>query len=146
MTALLDFTLYSFPFPTHLGPLDLYLDSHRSIVNTHGIPLYYRNMLCSSNVHTYGDTLCALFRVARIRDFSMLFVRYGAPYILCEREKSQGTQKLSNVVVYLCPLLHIWASAELMHNLLKMMVVADSAGDASSVRMHAYREYSECRI
>jgi hypothetical protein len=28
-------------------------------------------------------------------------------------------------------LLHIWASAELMHNLFKMMVVADSAGDAS---------------
>jgi hypothetical protein len=28
-------------------------------------------------------------------------------------------------------MLHIWASAELMHNLLKMMVVADSAGDAS---------------
>jgi hypothetical protein len=27
--------------------------------------------------------------------------------------------------------LHIWASAELMHNLLKMMVVPDSAGDAS---------------
>jgi hypothetical protein len=28
-------------------------------------------------------------------------------------------------------LLHIWASAELMHNLLKMMVIPDSAGDAS---------------
>jgi hypothetical protein len=28
-------------------------------------------------------------------------------------------------------MLHIWASAELMHNLLKMMVIADSAGDAS---------------
>jgi hypothetical protein len=43
MTALLDFALYSFPFPTHLGPLDLYLDSHRSIANTHGSPLHYRN-------------------------------------------------------------------------------------------------------
>jgi hypothetical protein len=44
VTALLDFTLYSFPFPTHLGPLDLYLDSHCSIANTHGSPLHYRNM------------------------------------------------------------------------------------------------------
>jgi hypothetical protein len=39
VTALLDFTLYSFPFPTHLGPLDLYLDSHRTIANAHGSPL-----------------------------------------------------------------------------------------------------------
>jgi hypothetical protein len=31
------------PFPTHLGPLDLYLDSHRSIDNTRGSPLHYRN-------------------------------------------------------------------------------------------------------
>jgi len=31
------------PFPTHLGPLDLYLDSHRSIANTHGSPLHHRN-------------------------------------------------------------------------------------------------------
>jgi len=27
------------PFPTHLGPLDLYLDSHRSIANAYGSPL-----------------------------------------------------------------------------------------------------------
>jgi len=32
-----------FPFPTHLGPLDLYRDSHRSIANTHGSPLHYRS-------------------------------------------------------------------------------------------------------
>jgi len=39
VTALLDFTLYSFlKFPTHLGPLDLYLDSHRTIVNAHDSP------------------------------------------------------------------------------------------------------------
>jgi len=40
----------------------------------------------------------------------------------------------------------LWASAELMNNFLKMMVVADSAGDARWVRMYAYREYSECHI
>jgi hypothetical protein len=34
------------PFPTHLGPLDLYLDSHRSIANTRGSPLHYRNTRC----------------------------------------------------------------------------------------------------
>jgi len=28
-----------------------------------------------------------------------------------------------------------------MHNLSKMMVIADSAGDASWVRMHAYETY-----
>ena len=42
--------------------------------------------------------------------------------------------------------IRLMGSAGLMHNLLKMMVVADSAGDASSVRMHAYKAYSECRI
>jgi len=46
VTALLDFTLYSFPFSTHLGPLDLHLDSHRSIANTHGSPLHNRNNTC----------------------------------------------------------------------------------------------------
>jgi hypothetical protein len=37
------FRLHTLLFPTHLGPLDLYLDSHRSIGNTHGSPLHYRN-------------------------------------------------------------------------------------------------------
>jgi len=32
-----------FSFPTHLGPSDLYLDSHRTIANTHGSPLHCRN-------------------------------------------------------------------------------------------------------
>jgi len=44
--ALLDYTLYSsLPFPTHLGPLDLYLDSHRTIANTHGSPFHSRNTI-----------------------------------------------------------------------------------------------------
>jgi hypothetical protein len=32
------------------------------------------------------------------------------------------------------------------HDLMMMMVDPDSTGDASSVRMHAYKAYSECRI
>jgi len=57
VTALLDFTLYSFPFSTHLGPLDLYLDSHRSIANTHGSPLHYRNtdVIFDKGVHNDGS-------------------------------------------------------------------------------------------
>ena len=38
------------------------------------------------------------------------------------------------------------ASVGLMHNLSKMMVIPDSAGDASWVRMDAYKTYSEYRI
>jgi len=34
-------------------------------------------------------------------------------------------------VAYMVPLPDVRASAELMHNLLKMMVIPDSAGDAS---------------
>jgi hypothetical protein len=37
VTALLDCTLYS-SLPTHLRPLYLYLDSHRTIANTRGSP------------------------------------------------------------------------------------------------------------
>jgi hypothetical protein len=33
------------------------------------------------------------------------------------------------------------ASVGLMHNLSKMMVISDSAGDASRVHMHAYKTY-----
>jgi hypothetical protein len=35
------------------------------------------------------------------------------------------------------------ASVRLMHNLSMMMVFPASAGDASGVRMHAYKTYSE---
>jgi hypothetical protein len=37
-----------------------------------------------------------------------------------------------------------WADGD--HDLTMMMVVPDSAGDASWVRMHAYKVYSERRI
>jgi hypothetical protein len=43
--------------------------------------------------------------------------------------------------------LHIWfislayGFSCMMHNLSKMMVIPDSAGDASCVRMHAYETY-----
>jgi hypothetical protein len=40
------------PFPTHLGPFDLYLDSHHSIANTHGSPLHYLNR---SHSHGFLD-------------------------------------------------------------------------------------------
>ena len=49
-------------------------------------------------------------------------------------------------MVYL-PEIRLIGSARLMYNLLKMMVIADSAGDASWVCIHAYlKAYSECRI
>jgi hypothetical protein len=37
-----------------------------------------------------------------------------------------------------------WADGD--HDLMMMMVVPDSAGDANRVRMHAYMAYTECRI
>jgi hypothetical protein len=58
VTALLDFTLL-FPFPTHLGPLDLYLDSHRTIANTHGSPLHCRNSCMSNSIYKWYH--CRLF-------------------------------------------------------------------------------------
>jgi len=38
------------------------------------------------------------------------------------------------------------ASVGLMHNVSEMMVIPDSARDASRVRTHTYKTYSEYRI
>jgi hypothetical protein len=63
------------------------------------------SMLCLSNVETYWDILGVLFPVARTCHCSMLFVRYRAPSVLCERAKSQGTQNIW-LLWYIC--VHCW--------------------------------------
>jgi hypothetical protein len=60
VTALLDFTLY-YLF-THLRPLDLYLDSYRTIVYAYGSP--YIVTWASSEV-VGGERLSALIRTLR---------------------------------------------------------------------------------
>jgi len=57
-----------FPFPMHLGPLDLYLDSHLSIANTHGSPLHYRNREFVIVQRTFG-----LFAAVHTLSLRMLF-------------------------------------------------------------------------